>query len=301
VAPAQGEAGLYWAALGKTERAIAAYEAYLRRFSDRKDASDVALSLGRLLESLGRLTPAAQSYEKAEMLVPQSAAPRRFEALGLQLQAWRKAKQAPRVSAVQQRVRHLWAGLAPEARKDPAVVSTYAQLVFDDAEPLFEQYRRIDFARARTVQADLGRKRTSLKSLEQAYLGVISTGDGRSGIAALTRIGEAYADFATKIRQAPTPNELSEEDRAQYRDELEQLAAPLEQRALDTLQKGLAKAYELGIYTDWTLRAQDDVNALRPGTYPPKTRVALRAPDPAAPIAAPEGSGPVALGKGSER
>jgi hypothetical protein len=130
---------------------------------------------------------------------------------------------------------------------------------------------------------------------------VVSTGDGRSGIAALTRIGEAYADFATKIRQAPTPKELSAEDRAQYRDELEQVAAPLEHSALETLQKGLAKAYELGIYTDWTLRAQDDVNALQPGTYPPKTRVALRAPDPAAPLAAPEGAGPVALGKGRDR
>src|SRR5262249_20739935 len=144
-------------------------------------------------------------------------------------------------------------------------------------------------ARAHTVQADLARKRTSLKALEQAYVAVVSTGDGRSGIAALTRIGEAYADFATKIRQAPTPNELSADDRRQYRDELEQLAAPLEQRSLETLQKGLAKAYELGIYTDWTLRAQDDVNALQPGTYPPKTRVALRAPDPAAPLAGPEG------------
>jgi len=151
------------------------------------------------------------------------------------------------------------------------------------------------------VQADLAKKRASLKSVEQAYVAVVSTGDGRAGIAALTRIGEAYADFATKIRQAPTPKELEAEDRDQYRDQLEQVAAPLEQRALDTLQKGLAKAYELGIYTDWTLRAQDDVNGLRPGTYPPKTKVALRAPDPAAPLAGPDGSAPVALGKGAER
>ena len=155
--------------------------------------------------------------------------------------------------------------------------------------------------RAHSVQADLARKRSSLKNLEQAYVAVISTGDARNGIAALTRIGEAYADFATKIRQAPTPTELAEEDRAQYRDELEQVAAPLEQRALDTLQKGLAKAYELGIYTDWTLRAQDDVNALQPGTYPPKTRVALRAPDPAAPLAAPDGPAPVAMGHERDR
>jgi tetratricopeptide (TPR) repeat protein len=301
VAPAQGEAGLYWAAVGKSDRAVAAYQAYLARFPDRKDASDVALSLGRLQESAGRLAQAAQAYEKAETLASRSAAPRRFEALGLQLQAWRKAKQEPRVKAVQQRVRQLWAGLGQDARKDRAVVSTYSQLAFDDAEPLFEQYRRIDFARAHSVQADLARKRSSLKNLEQAYVAVISTGDARNGIAALTRIGEAYADFATKIRQAPTPTELAEEDRAQYRDELEQVAAPLEQRALDTLQKGLAKAYELGIYTDWTLRAQDDVNALQPGTYPPKTRVALRAPDPAAPLAAPDGPAPVAMGHERDR
>ncbi|HET6983842.1 MAG TPA: gliding motility protein U, partial [Myxococcaceae bacterium] len=151
------------------------------------------------------------------------------------------------------------------------------------------------------VQADLAKKRASLKSLEQAYVAVISTGDAKSGIASLTRVGEAYADFATKIRQAPTPKELQGDDQAQYRDELEKVAAPLEQSALETLQKGLAKAYELGIYTDWTLRAQDDVNALQPGTYPPKTRVALRTPDPAAPIASPEGSAPVAMGQGGAR
>jgi tetratricopeptide (TPR) repeat protein len=301
VAPAQGEAGMYWAALGKTDRAVAAYQAYLERFPDRKDASDVALSLGRLQESAGRLPAAAQAYEKAEMLAGAGGAPRRFEALGLQLQAWRKAKQQGRVKAVQQRVRQLWSGLTPESRKNPAVVGTYAQLVFDDAEPLYEQYRRIDFARTRTVQADLAKKRASLKSLEQAYVGVISTGDAKTGIAALTRVGEAYADFATKIRQAPTPKELQGDDQAQYRDELEKVAAPLEQSALETLQKGLAKAYELGIYTDWTLRAQDDVNALQPGTYPPKTRVALRTPDPAAPIASPEGSAPVAMGQGGDR
>jgi tetratricopeptide (TPR) repeat protein len=80
----RGCTGRRW---GRTERAIAAYQAYLKRFPDRKDASDVALSLGRLQESAGRLSAAAQAYEKAETLASAGAAPRRFEALGLQLQA----------------------------------------------------------------------------------------------------------------------------------------------------------------------------------------------------------------------
>ncbi|HTS82868.1 MAG TPA: tetratricopeptide repeat protein [Myxococcaceae bacterium] len=289
VAPAQGEAGLYWAAVGRTERAIGAYQTYLQRFSDRKDASDVALALGHLQQEAGRLAAAARAFEKAEMLAPGGALPRRFEALGLQLRAWHDAGQPGRVKAVQQRVRQLWAGLSPETRKEPAVVSTYAQVALAAADPLFEQYRRIDFAHARTVKADLARKRAALKSLENAYLGVVTTGDAQAGIAALTRIGEAYSDFAAKIRQAPTPPGLTPEDRARYRDELEQLAAPLEQRSLETLEKGLAKAYELGAYGTWTLRAQDDVDALRPGSYPSRTRVALRAPDPALPPPPPPG------------
>ena len=299
VAEAQGEAGLYWAAVGRTDRAIAAYQAYLRRFRDRKEASDVALALGRLYEAEGRLSSAADAYAQAESLAPAGAVPRRFEALGLQLQAWRKADQPARARPAQQRVLKLWSGLTPEARKEPAVVSTYAQLGFAEAEPLFQAYRRIDFARTRTVQADLARKRASLKALEKAYLAVVSTGDARSGLAALTRIGEAYSDFATRIRQAPTPAGLAAEDRQAYRDELEKVAAPLEDRALDTLQKALAKAYELGLYTEWTLRAQEDVNAFRPGTYPPKTAVVLRSPDPGSPLAAPDRPSPVAMGQGS--
>ena len=234
VAPAQGEAGLYWAALGKTDRAVAAYQAYLRRFPERKDASEVALALGRLQEDAGRLTAAAQAYEKAEDALSRSRRPRaRFEALGLQLQARRKAKQASRVKAVQQRVRTaLGRAGVPRPGRIPRPCSTYAELgCSDDAEALFDQYRRIDFApcRRRCSRPRPGNG-SLLKVLEQAYVGAIDRLDLLERHRRRHRIGQAWTlTSRPSIAWRPTPKELAEEDRAQYRDELEEVAAPLEQ------------------------------------------------------------------------
>ena len=52
-----------------------------------------------------------------------------------------------------------------------------------------------------------------------------------------------------------------------YRGELENLAMPLEDKSVEALEKGLAKAYELSLYNAWTLQAQDQVNRFRPGNY----------------------------------
>ena len=91
---------------------------------------------------------------------------------------------------------------------------------------------------------------------------------GEWGIASLTRIGLAYADIARNILESPTPKGLSEEQQQMYREALEKLALPLEDQSLEALNKALGKAYELSIYGEWTAAAQEQVNQLRPGTYP---------------------------------
>ena len=60
-----------------------------------------------------------------------------------------------------------------------------------------------------------------------------------------------------------------------YRGELENLALPLEEKAIEALEKALAKAYELSIYNEWTLLAQDKINKLPPGRLRQGARGAL--------------------------
>lgn len=64
-----------------------------------------------------------------------------------------------------------------------------------------------------------------------------------------------------------------------YRGELENLALPLEDKASEALEKALEKAYELGVYSPWTLAAQDQVNRLRPGAYAQVRQVNYRGSD----------------------
>ncbi len=301
VADSQLDAGIYWEAVGQSDRAAAAYAAFLKMSAGRKDASDVALAVGKLRDRESHHLEAARAYAQAEEMAPADATARRFEAAGLQLEALRRAGQTSRAEAQRQHVVKLWSSLSVAARKDPTIVAAYARAAFLGAEPLFDEYKRLDFARVSTAKADLAKKQNGLKSVEKAYLEVIAAGDGAQGIAALTRIGQAYADFAGKVRHSPTPSGLTPEERTQYREGLEELAAPLEERAVQTFQQGLSKAYQLGLYSEWTLRAQDEMNGLRPGTYPPKPAVALRPPDPPLPLAGASRSASVALGQGGGR
>jgi hypothetical protein len=105
---------------------------------------------------------------------------------------------------------------------------------------------------------------------------VLAIGAGEYGIAAATRIGLAYADFAQNFLDSPDPRNLDEDQLSMYRSELENRAFPLEEKAIEAFEKALAKSYELSIYSEWTLLAQDKVNKYRPGAYSKVREVPFR-------------------------
>ncbi len=59
-----------------------------------------------------------------------------------------------------------------------------------------------------------------------------------------------------------------------YRGELQNLASPLEQKASEAFEKALSKAYELSVYDDWTLLAQEKLEKYHPGQYQAARQVA---------------------------
>ena len=61
-----------------------------------------------------------------------------------------------------------------------------------------------------------------------------------------------------------------------YRGELENKAFPLEEKAIEGLEKALVKSYELSIYNEWTILAQDKINKYRPGLYAKVREVPFR-------------------------
>ncbi|HZI15864.1 MAG TPA: tetratricopeptide repeat protein [Myxococcus sp.] len=282
LADAQFNAGVWWEAAGDAQKAVTAYNAYMTRFKDRKDVPQVAFTVARVWEKEKKWSEAARAfgayvdtYGRDSRGTPAQAYLARYG----ELRAFQQLKNVREQERVQGELVRSWNKLPEAARKDAAVLNAYGHARFLALEPAWKRYTDIKFSRVTTIRRDLASKNKEIQRLEKEYLGVLSTGSGEWGIAALTRIGLAYSDFARNIMESPDPPGLDEDQLGMYRGELETLALPLEDKATEALEKGLEKAYELGIYSEWTLAAQDQVNRLRPGAYAQVRQVGYRGSD----------------------
>jgi tetratricopeptide (TPR) repeat protein len=279
VADALFNAGLWWEGVGNSPKAIAAYNAYISRFRDRKDVPQIAYNIALVHEKDGRWADAAkafasfaETYNRDSRTTPGQA----YLAKYRELMAYQQLKNARDSERVQGELVRGWTRLSDEDKKDVRLLDAYAHARFLDVEPVWKRYTGIRFTRVSTIRRDLAAKQREIQRVEKEYAAVLAVGSGEWGIAALTRIGMAYADFARNIIESPDPKGLDEDQLAMYRGELENLALPLEDKANEALEKALVKAYELAIYNEWTITAQDQVNRYHPGAYAQVRQVPFR-------------------------
>jgi tetratricopeptide (TPR) repeat protein len=279
VADALFNAGVWWEGVGESQKAIAAYNTYLSRFKDRKDVPQIAYNIALVHEKDGKWGEAAKafaSFTDAYGRDARTSAAQLYTARYREMLAWRQLKDTRNAERLQGELLRGWKNLNEEARKDTDVLNAYAHARFLDLEPTWKRYTDIRFTRVSTIRRDLAAKQREIQRVEKDYAAVLATGSGEWGIAALTRIGLAYADFARNILDSPDPQGLDADQLAMYRGELENLALPLEEKATEALEKALGKAYELSLYNEWTLAAQEQVNRYRPGSYAQVRQVPFR-------------------------
>jgi cellulose synthase operon protein C len=270
VADAVFNAGLWWEGVGDSGKAIAAYNTYLSRFRDRKDVPEIAYNIALVHEKDKKWGDAARAFQRfAETYARDSRTTpgKVYVAKYRQLLALRQARNNTEAERLQGELVRGWSRLNADARKDVSVLNAYAHARFLQVEPEWKAFTDIKLNRVSTLKSDLMAKQRAMQRIEKSYLDVLGTGAGEWAIASLTRIGLAYADFARNILESPDPKGLDEEQQELYRAELENLAMPLEEKASEALDKGLAKAYELALYNEWTLAAQEQVNKYQPGRY----------------------------------
>ncbi|NTX38882.1 tetratricopeptide repeat protein [Myxococcus sp. CA033] len=282
VADAQFNAGVWWEGAGEAQKAVAAYNAYVMRFRERKDVPQVAYSGALVWEKERKWSEAARAfaafadgYGRDSRATPAQLYLARYH----ELLAWQQLKNAREQERVQAELVRSYGRLPEAVRKEDATLNAYAHARFLALEPTWKRYSDIRFTRVSTIRRDLAAKQREIQRIEKEYLAVLSTGSGEWGIASLTRIGLAYADFARNIMDSPDPTGLDEDQLGMYRAELENLALPLEDKANEALEKALEKSYELGLYGPWTLAAQDQVNRFHPGAYAQVRQVGYRSSD----------------------
>ena len=314
IADAQFNAGLWWDALGRIEKAAAAYRTYVSRFKDAPDAPEVKLALGSLYEKSRKWPEALKTYREFESEYGKDkrvTSARRYLVKYRQLVALRHLGNTRESDRLLQEMVREYSRLKPDARERTDVQEAYASARFWKVEPLWTEYWQLKLNRVATLRRDLDAKRRKLVALEKEYTQVLSAGSADYGIAAITRIGQAYLNLSESILASAEPRGLNQEQLQLYRAELKNLAAPIEIKAVEAFDKAVLKGRELGVYNDWILVAQDNINKVHPGAYA-KTRavsylpsqplakaplqtdsgqMALRANPPQSALSAPMGAG----------
>jgi len=270
VPDAQFNAALWWEGLGKSDKAMSAYSVYLTRFKDKKDVPDISFNIARILEKDGRPAEALKAFEAFNATYAKdtrATSALHYQAKYRQYLLHLKAKNQGGADKVQVDLLSGFAKLTADEKQNVDNLNAYGHARFNALEGSWKQYQDIKFTKVSTIKKDFAAKQKKISELEKQYTEVLAVGSGEWGIAALSRIGLAYADFALNIKKSPDPKGLDEEQLDMYRSELENLAFPLEDKAVEALEKALAKAYELNIYNAYALEAQDKINEYRRGYY----------------------------------
>jgi len=144
-----------------------------------------------------------------------------------------------------------------------------AEMQFELLESEFAEYADISMPADKSAGKVLKKKIEGLSRLEKEYISVLELKAGAWGIAALYRIGTLYSDFAGKLRNAPCPEKLDEDQCFLYKAGLEDRAYPVSDKAVDAFEKAREKSYELGLYTGFTAKAIEGLSAIRPEEFPP--------------------------------
>jgi tetratricopeptide (TPR) repeat protein len=119
------------------------------------------------------------------------------------------------------------------------------------------------------LSARLKQKADLLKQAATVFLECVSMGVAEWSTAALYQVGHTYEAFATALRKAPAPSNLSDADKEAYQQQIDAFVVPIEEKSLEAYESGWKKAVELGIMNGWTAKMREALGRLNSELYPP--------------------------------
>jgi hypothetical protein len=119
------------------------------------------------------------------------------------------------------------------------------------------------------VKDALDRKKKGMEEMSKKYVDVLDYGSGEWGVAGLYKAAMVLLDYVETLRTAPDPPALADNFDALdiYRTELDTIAFPVEDEAIQALETALKKAFELGIYSEFTIKIENTLKQFRPSAF----------------------------------
>ena len=113
-------------------------------------------------------------------------------------------------------------------------------------------------------------KGKSLDEINRLYTNVVALGAAEPAICSLRKIGLAYENMADSVANAPMLRALPPEAQEELKNQLEQQAQPIREKAADHFAAAVAKSRELAIRSDCATKSLQALRTTyRPAQYPP--------------------------------
>ena len=221
-----------WRKAENKEKMVEAIRTYKDKFGDNPDNSK------RVLEGMMRIAEWHEEKEESEK------AKKMYETI---LEEFKKRKVSP--------------------GSDSAYYPAKAQ--FELAERKYAKWREIKIEGSLQEQKEnLDKKVKEQKKVASAFQKVWQYQNLEWTLAAGFRVGSLFQGFAEALYAVPIPFKPGTQQYRIYRKQLEDIAIPLEDKAVERYEKTIKKAREEKIVNKWTKKTLEQLNKYRPQQYP---------------------------------
>ncbi len=258
---------VFYDGLGEKEKSKAAFNKYMTKYPKRDDVDDVYLRLARGEELDGNHKAAGDLYGQFGKKYGAKAT------ADQKLLAQYKAIKMKYISGDEKGARRDCLTFLGNNKSDTLKKSDIGKeaggfCAFQTLHDRYQAYKAIKIV-GKNLKKPLDDKKKQRDQLAKDYLDVLNYGNGEWGIAGLYMAADALLEYVDALRSAPDPVALRDNYEAldMFRAELDNIAFPVEDQAIGALEAPLDKAFELGIYSDYTIKIQDTLKTFKPGAF----------------------------------
>ncbi|MCB9728446.1 MAG: tetratricopeptide repeat protein [Deltaproteobacteria bacterium] len=277
-------AGLIYEALEQYSNAHDTFERYLKLFPSKEDAPTVAFHSAEVLEKEDdpkAMLDAAKSFERIARTYGRKDAQLELRATAAAAAAYKKADKVKNRRVAEklfQSTLTQWNKLNADgtAKVEPSTKAYAGMAALELAEYAYDDYAdlKIEAVHPRfgfsinILKKTLTAKAEALGKAEKAFDAVLAFQDPGMAAAAAFREGQLLYEFAESLFNADVPPGLTPDQVDEYRYQLEEVAAPIQEKALIAFTLALRNALDKGVYNKWSRLSAEYAAKVNPDEFP---------------------------------
>jgi tetratricopeptide (TPR) repeat protein len=272
---------LFRNAMGQWEQAVDGYTRFIADFPSDSRVREVQLTIGNIYEEHEQWTQAANTFfnfydsiKKGEDVPLEFVYFARLHQGRALIELGKDSKAA----GVYEQTVKMYEKYIADGGEVGTQTEMAAEMMFVLAQNQFETYLELEVQNSgqsrnrkkedKAIGDSLTAKKGALLEQESTYGGIIETGAGEWGLAALINMGRAYEDMGGTLIESPNPYYLTDDQIEMYRMGIEDLVYGQEEKAIAAYKLALEKSFELTLYNDNTAFATRRLGELRPDDFP---------------------------------